>query len=178
MRATSGRDESSQEFVGVCSVAAQGEVAQHADGPLAELGGAGGINPEADGDDGVEIVEGGEVTFAVGGSGSEFPNNCRLGQFSAGEEVFQVLVDGGHRYVEQGGEEFLGEPDGLLFDADLDTRFPGLGGEDQKLGGAVAQVGFFGRAHGAGVAAESPERGAISARVSSSSRRSSSRSGR
>ena len=40
-------------------VAAEGEVSQHAIGPLAELGGAGGIDPEADGNDGVELVEGG-----------------------------------------------------------------------------------------------------------------------
>lgn len=56
-------------------VAAQGEVAQDADGPLAKLGGAGGIHAETDGDDGVEIVVGGGVAFAVGGSYPEFPDN-------------------------------------------------------------------------------------------------------
>ncbi len=64
-----------------------GEVAQDADLPLAKLGGAGGVHPEADGDDGVEVVEGGEVAFAVAGSIPEFPDNCHLGQFPTVENI-------------------------------------------------------------------------------------------
>ncbi len=57
----------------VQDVAANCEVPQDADGPLAELGGASGVDPEADGDDGVEVVEGGGVILAIFGSVSEIP---------------------------------------------------------------------------------------------------------
>lgn len=71
-------------------IAADGEVAQNTGRPLAELGGALGIDPVADGDDGVEIVESGEVLLAVGGSIPEFPDNCRFAQLPAGKDVFEV----------------------------------------------------------------------------------------
>ena len=85
--------EHSDQPVFVQNIPANGEVAQDADGPLAELGGAGGVDPEADGDDGVEIVEGGEITFAIAGSIPEFPDNYGFGQFSAAEDVLQVFTD-------------------------------------------------------------------------------------
>jgi hypothetical protein len=56
-------------------IAANGKVAQDAGGPLPELDGAGRVHAKANGDDGVQVVESGEVLFAFGGSCSEFPNN-------------------------------------------------------------------------------------------------------
>jgi hypothetical protein len=56
-------------------VAFDGELAQDGGGPLAELGGADGIDPVADGDDGIEVVVLGIVAFTVAGSYPEIPDN-------------------------------------------------------------------------------------------------------
>ena len=59
-----------------------------------------------------------------------------------------MLVDGRHRDREQNGDEFLGKPDGFVLDADFDALLPGLRGEDEEFGGAVADLEFLFLAHG------------------------------
>jgi len=60
-----------------------------------------------------------------------------------------MLVDCRHSDAEQNGDEFLSEPDGFVLDTNFDAFFPGLRGEDEELGGAVADLEFFIRFHGA-----------------------------
>jgi len=59
----------------VDDVAADGEVAQHAGGPLAELGGAHRVDAVTDRDDGVEVVVLNRVSLTVTCSYPEFPDN-------------------------------------------------------------------------------------------------------
>ena len=113
------------------------------------LGNSRGLNAEADGDDGVEVVEGGEISFAIAGSIPEFPDNCGFGQFSAVEDVLQVLTDCADINIEEDADELLGKPDGLVLHANFDALFPGLRGEDEELGGAVANLNFLRLAHNA-----------------------------
>jgi len=131
-------------------VAADGEVAQDADGPLAELGGAGRVHPETDGDDGVEVVvldRTGHLASTFQANYPEIPEGCRLREFAAGEDVLQVLTDGAHIHPEQGCDELLGEPDGFTLNPHFDATFPGLRGKDEELGGAVADLEFPFLAH-------------------------------
>ena len=76
--------------------------------------------------------------------------SCPFGEFTGGEEVLQVFAVGADIHVEQHSEEFLGEPEGLLLDANLDAGFTCVGGEDEELGGAVAEVGLLARSWGVG----------------------------
>jgi hypothetical protein len=55
-----------------------------------------------------------------------------------------VLIDGADINIEEHGHELLGEPDGLVLVACLDALPAGLAGEDEKLGGAVADAFFLG----------------------------------
>ena len=119
------------------------EVAQNADGPLAELGGPRRVHAEADGDDDVEVIKSGEVAFTVAGSIPEFPDNCHLVEFLAGENILQVLADRAHIHLKQRADQFLRQPYGSIFHANFDAFFTRLRGEDEKLGGAVADLYFL-----------------------------------
>ena len=54
-----------------------------------------------------------------------------------------MLIDRRHRDLEQRRHQLLGEPDGFVGHADFDAVLAGLPGENQKLGGAVADLEFF-----------------------------------
>jgi hypothetical protein len=73
---------------------------------------------------------------------SEIPNSCHFGDFPLGVEVGQMLIDGRNGDLEQRGHQLLGQPDGFLHHTDFDPVLARLPGEDQKLGGAVADLEF------------------------------------
>jgi len=133
----------------VQNIPTDGEVPQDADGPLAELGGAGGVDAEADGDDGVETVECGEVFLPVFGSMSEIPTHCFFIEFTVRKDVLKMLGDGAAALIKEDADELLGEPNGLVLHANFDALFPGLRGKDEELGGAVANLNFLRLAHNA-----------------------------
>lgn len=81
---------------------------------MAELGGIEGVDPVADGDDGVEVVEAGLMALPIGGSCFQNGNNCFLLQFRGLEDVLKVLADFRHAHSEELGQRLLRHPDGLV----------------------------------------------------------------
>lgn len=49
-----------------------------------------------------------------------------------------MLADGAHIHRKQLGHQLLRQPDGIVLVARLDALLASLGGEDQELGGAIA----------------------------------------
>ena len=56
------------------------------------------------------------------------------------ENIFEVFVDRWDRDIEEFGDEFLGEPDGFVLETHLKLIFSGLAGENEELGGGIADV--------------------------------------
>jgi hypothetical protein len=54
-----------------------------------------------------------------------------------------VFADGANIHVKKSCDEFLRQPDGVLFDANLNAAFSCLRSEDQKFGGAVTNHELF-----------------------------------
>ncbi|EKD40795.1 MAG: hypothetical protein ACD_74C00161G0001 [uncultured bacterium] len=122
-------------------IALDGKLAQHPGGPLAELGSSHRIDPVADGDDGVEVVEidvSGDPPVSLGLNYPEFPDSCLPLDFPGIADVLQVLADSANIHIKQLSHEFLGQPDGLVLITGLDALFPRLAGEDQEFGGGIA----------------------------------------
>lgn len=78
---------------------------------------------------------------------SEIPTYCSFGQLSRIEYVFQMLGDGASAFVEKNADQLPRQPNGFLRHANLDTLLPVLPGENQKLGGGVADLEFLVLAH-------------------------------
>ena len=76
--------------------------------------------------------------LAVLGSMSEIPTYCFFIQFSGLEEVFQMLGNGAPSLVEEHADQLLRQPDRFILHAHLNAALAHLPGEDQELGGAVA----------------------------------------
>ena len=92
------------------------ELAQSLGRPDAELRGLRAVDPVADGDDGVEVVEGdvaGDLAAPLGSNDPDFPESCLLRELTAGEDVAQVFVDRANVDAEQLGHASLVEPEGL-----------------------------------------------------------------
>ena len=85
-------------------------LAQHPGGPLAKACGAGGIDPVADADDGVEVEVLHLIGFAVGRSCCIFCNYSLPRQLATVEDILQVPGD--HRLVatKQAGQLLQAEP--------------------------------------------------------------------
>ncbi|MDP3480983.1 MAG: hypothetical protein Q8R88_14525 [Desulfoprunum sp.] len=79
------------------------------------------VDPVANGNDGVEVVELGGVLFPICRSYSEFPNNCILLNLTTRKYVFQMLVDGWDSHVEQFGHQLLSQPDSFVLVTGLDA---------------------------------------------------------
>jgi len=58
-----------------------------------------------------------------------------------------MLIDRRNRYLEQCCDQLLRQPDGFLRDSDFDAVLARVPGEDQELGGAVADLEFLFFAH-------------------------------
>ena len=92
------------------------------------------------GDDGVKVVELGDILLAVLGSMSEIPTNCFFVEFAGLEDVGQVFGDRAAPLVEKHPDELLRQPDRFIRHPDLDAVLARLPGKDQKLGGAVTNL--------------------------------------
>ena len=71
------------------------------------------LQAEADGKDGVQVVVlnlAGHFPFALGSNYPEFPDSCLATQFSLVENIYQVLVDRPHIFLEKLADECLREP--------------------------------------------------------------------
>lgn len=96
------------------------EPTQHASRPLAALGRPHGIDPVADGDDGVEVVKidvARHLSIAGGLNSPELPESCLAHQF---------------------GHQLLRQPNAFILTLSLDALRAGLTGEDQELSGGVS----------------------------------------
>jgi len=71
----------------------------------------------------------------VGGSYPEIPDSCGLLKLAFAEDVLDVLINRPHILLEQLGHQFLRQPDGLAFHADLDMRLAILRLVDEELTG-------------------------------------------
>ena len=104
--------------------------------PDAELRGLVAVDPVADGDDGVEVVElhlARDLAAALGTNYFHFGNSCLLGQLAGLEDVLQVLVDGRHLDAEQLRQRLLRQPDRLVLEEDLHLHRPVRRGVEEKL---------------------------------------------
>lgn len=96
------------------------EPTQHASRPLAALGRPHGIDPVADGDDGVEVVKidvARHLSIAGGLNAPELPESCLAHQF---------------------GHQLLRQQNAFILTLSLDALRAGLTGEDQELSGGVS----------------------------------------
>ena len=99
------------------------EFPQRRRGPDAEVGGLERIDPIAYGDCCIEVVVAGGVGFSVGGSCFQNGNNCGLKQLARCEDVFEVLADCRRLDPEEIGHDFLGEPEIIPGEKDIDRHF-------------------------------------------------------
>lgn len=104
------------EPVVVQNEALEHELLQHAGRPDPKLRGTPGIDPVANGNDGVQIVELCQVDFSIRGSCRDFFGNCLLGQFTGGKDVFEVNRNIIRATAEQLAHGFLCEPNRFIFD--------------------------------------------------------------
>lgn len=114
--------------------------------PDPELGRLVAVDPVADGDDGVEVVETGLLRLGfslhgtVGSGCFQNGNNLFFPQFSGLEDVFQVLVDRRDTDPEQVGHEPLGEPEGFLLKATFHLH-PSIGtGVEEEFAGGLWEI--------------------------------------
>jgi hypothetical protein len=58
----------------------------------------------------------GIICFAISGSCSEIPNNCRFLKLTFFEDVFNVFINSRDGFSKKLSHLFLGEPDGIFFE--------------------------------------------------------------
>ncbi len=79
-------------------------LAKNLGGPDAELGCLPAVNPVANGDDGVEVVEfqfAGDRPRPLRLNYPVFPDSCQFLQLGGGINVFEVLIDGSQVYPKE-----------------------------------------------------------------------------
>ena len=105
------------------------------------------VDPIADGNNRIQIVVIDLTRHLAGTLGlncSEFPKSCVRADLTLLKDVLQVFVDGWNRDLKQPCHQLLGEPDGFILVAHFQPVPAGLGGENKKLSGGVADVLFVG----------------------------------
>src|SRR5690606_2616515 len=100
------------------------ELAQCLRGPDAELCRFDAVHAVADRDDGVEVVKvdlARDLAVALQLNSSNFSNSSLLREFAGGEDLLQVVADGGYLDAEEVGNAGLVQPEGLALGEDLDA---------------------------------------------------------
>jgi hypothetical protein len=94
------------------------------------------VDPVADGNDGIQIVEvhlTGYLAGTLGLNYPEFPDSCLLMQFVRGVNVSQVLTYGSNVYPKKLRHLLLAQPKALIFILNIHAHRPIRGGVEQDF---------------------------------------------